>query len=58
MLLSCVATAFGPIATLSIPIAWLSAAVLFAWKYLIPCLLMLSIALPTLLTTVVLPSAL
>ncbi|SIT41591.1 hypothetical protein BN2476_300078 [Paraburkholderia piptadeniae] len=29
------ATAFGPIATLSVPSAWLSVAVEFAWKYLL-----------------------
>ena len=30
------ATAFGPIATLFVPSAWLSDAFEFAWKYLIP----------------------
>ncbi|KVL26142.1 Tash protein PEST motif family [Burkholderia territorii] len=52
------ATAFGPIATESVPSAWLSAAVEFAWKYLIPWLLMLSIAAPTLFAVVVVPFAL
>ena len=39
-------------------IAWLSGAVEFAWKYLMPCALMLSIAEPTLLLIVVEPSLL
>ncbi|KVN21521.1 Tash protein PEST motif family [Burkholderia pyrrocinia] len=52
------ATAFGPIATESAPSAWLSAAVEFAWKYLMPWLLMLSIAEPTLFAVVVVPFAL
>nr|WP_269765077.1 hypothetical protein [Burkholderia ubonensis] len=52
------ATAFGPIATESVPRAWLSGAVEFAWKYLMPWLLMLSIAEPTLLAVVVVPFAL
>ena len=50
--------AFGPIATLSRPSAWLSGAVEFAWKYLMPFALMLSIAEPTLLLIVVEPSLL
>ncbi|PQP07063.1 hypothetical protein C5615_38110 [Burkholderia cepacia] len=49
------ATAFGPIATESVPRARLSGAVEFAWKYLMPRLLMLSIAAPTLLAVVVVP---
>jgi len=53
-----VATAFGPIAMLSVPSAWLSGAVEFAWKYLMPWLLMLSIAEPTLLAVDVVPFAL
>ncbi|VWB62833.1 hypothetical protein [Burkholderia stagnalis] len=52
------ATAFGPIATELAPSAWLSGAVEFAWKYLMPWLLMLSIAAPTLLTVLVVPFAL
>ncbi|AHE33249.1 tash protein pest motif family [Burkholderia pseudomallei NAU20B-16] len=52
------ATAFGPIATLSAPSAWLSGFVLFAWKYLMPVELIASIAAPTLLTFDVVPSAL
>ncbi|KVN47986.1 Tash protein PEST motif family [Burkholderia territorii] len=52
------AIAFGPIATESVPSAWLSAAVEFAWKYLMPWLLMLSIAEPTLLAVDVVPFAL
>lgn len=52
------ATAFGPIATESVPSAWLSAAVDFAWKYLMPWLLILSITEPTLLAVDVVPSAL
>ena len=58
MLPSTFEIAFGPIATLSAPIAWLSGAVEFAWKYLMPCALMLSIAEPTLLLIVVEPSLL
>ncbi|KVD48487.1 Tash protein PEST motif family [Burkholderia ubonensis] len=52
------ATAFGPIATLFVPSARLSGAVELAWKYLIPWLLMSSIAAPTLLTVLVVPFAL
>ncbi len=52
------ATAFGPMATEFAPRAWLSGAVEFAWKYLMPWLLMLSIAEPTLLAVVVVPFAL
>ncbi len=52
------ATAFGPIATELLPSAWLSAAVEFAWKYLMPWLLMLSIVEPTLLAVDVVPFAL
>ncbi|MCA8435497.1 hypothetical protein LGN23_36605 [Burkholderia seminalis] len=52
------ATAFGPIATELVPNASLSGAVEFAWKYLMPWLLMLSIAEPTLLAVVVVPFAL
>ncbi|KVF91426.1 hypothetical protein WJ20_11915 [Burkholderia vietnamiensis] len=52
------AMAFGPIATESAPSAWLSAAVEFAWKYLMPWLLMLSIAEPTLFAVDVVPFAL
>jgi len=52
------AMAFGPIATESVPSAWLSAAVEFAWKYLMPWLLMLSIAEPTLPAVDVVPFAL
>ncbi|WP_269766050.1 hypothetical protein [Burkholderia ubonensis] len=52
------ATAFGPIATELVPSAWLSGAVEFAWKYLMPWLLMLLIAEPTLLAVVVVPFAL
>jgi hypothetical protein len=38
-------TAAGPMATLSVPVAWLSASVEVAWKYLMPApLLMLSMA--------------
>ncbi|CAB5169573.1 hypothetical protein IST439_06032 [Burkholderia cenocepacia] len=58
MLPSTLEIAFGPIATLSTPTAWLSGAVEFAWKYLMPCALMLSIAEPTLLLIVVDPSLL
>jgi hypothetical protein len=53
-----VATAFGPIATLFVPNAWLSGAVEFAWKYLMPWLLMLLIAEPTLFAVLVVPLAL
>ncbi len=56
--LSTLATAFGPIATLFWPVAWLSASVELAWKYLMPFALMLSIAEPTLLLVVVVPSVL
>jgi pilus assembly protein FimV len=56
--LSMLATAFGPIATLFWPVAWLSASVELAWKYLMPFSLMLSIAAPTLLLVVVVPSVL
>ncbi len=56
--LSTLATAFGPIATLFWPVAWLSAPVELAWKYLMPFALMLSIAEPTLLLVVVVPSVL
>lgn len=52
------ATAFGPIATLSRPNAWLSGAVLLAWKYLMPALLIALSAAPTLLTVDVVPLAL
>nr|WP_265096067.1 hypothetical protein [Burkholderia ambifaria] len=52
------AMAFGPIATESVPSAWLSVPVEFAWKYLMPWLLMLSIAEPTLLAVDVVPFAL
>jgi len=52
------ATALGPIATESVPSAWLSGAVEVVWKYLMPWLLMLSIAAPTLLTVLVVPFAL
>ncbi|KVD72336.1 Tash protein PEST motif family [Burkholderia ubonensis] len=52
------ATAFGPIATESVPRALLSSAVEFAWKYLMPWLLMLLIAEPTLFAVVVVPFAL
>ncbi|KVD48486.1 Tash protein PEST motif family [Burkholderia ubonensis] len=52
------ATALGPIATLFVPSARLSGAVELAWKYLIPWLLMSSIAAPTLLTVLVVPFAL
>jgi len=49
------ATAFGPIATESVPRAELSGAAEFAWKYLMPWLLMLSIAAPTLFAVDVVP---
>ncbi|KVP93623.1 Tash protein PEST motif family [Burkholderia ubonensis] len=52
------ATAFGPIATESVPRALLSGAVEFAWKYLMPWLLILLIAEPTLFAVVVVPFAL
>ncbi|RQQ41310.1 hypothetical protein DF121_35345 [Burkholderia stagnalis] len=45
-------------ATESVPRALLSAAVEFAWKYLMPWLLMLLIAEPTLFAVVVVPFAL
>ncbi|MDN7521274.1 hypothetical protein [Burkholderia sp. AU45251] len=47
-----------PMATASVPVAVLSAPVEFAWKYLMPWLLMLLIAEPTLLAVVVVPFAL
>ena len=47
-----------PIATASAPVAMLSAPVEFAWKYLMPWLLMLSMAEPTLFAVVVVPFAL
>ncbi|SEU44928.1 hypothetical protein SAMN03159335_07198, partial [Burkholderia cepacia] len=47
-----------PMATASVPVAVLSAPVEFAWKYLMPWLLMLSIAEPTLLAVDVVPFAL
>ena len=43
-----VATACGPIATESVPVAWLSARVELAWKYLMPDVLMAASAEPTL----------
>ncbi|KWA85269.1 hypothetical protein WK57_19215 [Burkholderia ubonensis] len=52
------AVALGPIATESVPVATLSAAVEFAWKYLMPWLLRLSIAEPTSLAVAVVPFAL
>ena len=52
------ATAPVPMATASVPVAVLSAPVEFAWKYLMPWLLMLLIAEPTLLAVVVVPFAL
>jgi len=52
------ATALGPIATASVPVAFESAPVELAWKYLMPWLLMLSIAEPTLLAVAVVPFAL
>ncbi|VWB94462.1 Tash protein PEST motif family protein [Burkholderia lata] len=56
--LSVLATAPVPMATASAPVAVLSAPVEFAWKYLMPWLLMLSIAEPTLLAVDVVPFAL
>ncbi len=54
--LSMLATAFGPIATLSTPVAIESLpAAALVWKYLMPVELMLSSALPTLLTVEVVP---
>ncbi|MFG6896646.1 hypothetical protein ACGYTX_31765, partial [Burkholderia pseudomallei] len=47
-----------PIATASAPVATLSGPVEFAWKYLMPFALMLSIAEPTLVLAVVVPFAL
>ncbi|AIY43375.1 hypothetical protein LT85_4217 [Collimonas arenae] len=47
-----------PIAIAFVPVATLSGPVELEWKYLIPWLLMLSIAAPTLLTAVVVPLAL
>ncbi len=52
------ATALLPMATASVPVAVLSGPVEFAWKYLMPLSLMLSIAEPTLLAVDVVPSAL
>ncbi|VWC79805.1 Tash protein PEST motif family protein [Burkholderia lata] len=52
------ATAPLPMATASVPVAVLSAPVEFAWKYLMPWLLMLLIAAPTLLAVDVVPFAL
>lgn len=58
--LSMFATAFGPIATLSTPVATESAepAAVLVWKYLMPVELMLSSALPMLSTVAVVPFAL
>ncbi len=56
--LSMFAMAFGPIATLSTPVAIESAPVELVWKYLMPFELMLSSASPTLLTFAVVPLAL
>jgi pilus assembly protein FimV len=56
--LSVAATAPIPIATASVPVAMLSAPVEFAWKYLMPWLLMLSMSVPTLFAVVVVPFAL
>jgi hypothetical protein len=58
MALVALATALVPIATASVPVAVLSAPVEFAWKYLMPWLLMLLIAEPTLVAVVVVPFAL
>nr|WP_321794007.1 hypothetical protein [Burkholderia pyrrocinia] len=58
MALVAVAEAALPMATASVPVATLSAPVEFAWKYLMPWLLMLSIAEPTLLAVDVVPFAL
>ena len=52
------ATAPVPMATASVPVAVLSAPVEFAWKYLMPWLLMLLIAEPTLFAVDVVPFAL
>ncbi|ONW20903.1 hypothetical protein A8E94_04475 [Burkholderia cenocepacia] len=52
------ATAPEPMATASAPVAVLSAPLEFAWKYLMPWLLMLLIAEPTLLAVEVIPFAL
>ncbi|CAB3773987.1 Tash protein PEST motif family protein [Burkholderia paludis] len=52
------ATAPLPMATASVPVAVLSAPVEFAWKYLMPWLLMLLIAEPTLVAVDVVPFAL
>ncbi|MDI9705460.1 hypothetical protein QM277_19585, partial [Acinetobacter baumannii] len=52
------ATAPEPMATASVPVAVLSAPDEFAWKYLMPWLLMLLIAEPTLLAVDVVPFAL
>ena len=56
--LSVLATAPEPMATASAPVAVLSAPVEFAWKYLMPWLLILLIAEPTLLAVEVVPFAL
>lgn len=56
--LSLLATALGPMATLFRPVAMLSGSVELAWKYLVPLVLMLLRASPTLLLVVVVPSAL
>ncbi|VWB06032.1 Tash protein PEST motif family protein [Burkholderia lata] len=58
MALLALATAPVPMATASVPVAVLSAPVEFAWKYLMPWLLMLLIAEPTLLAVDVVPFAL
>ncbi|WDD91486.1 hypothetical protein Bsp3421_001410 [Burkholderia sp. FERM BP-3421] len=47
-----------PMATASVPVAMLSGPVELAWKYLMPWLLMLLMADPTLLLVVVVPLAL
>jgi hypothetical protein len=52
------ATAPVPMATASVPLAIESTPVELAWKYLMPWLLMLSIAAPTLFTVLVVPLAL
>ncbi|KWH26081.1 hypothetical protein WL99_22230 [Burkholderia cepacia] len=56
--LAVLATAPEPMATASAPVAVLSDPVEFAWKYLMPWLLMLSIAEPTLFAVDVVPFAL
>ncbi|VWC50936.1 Tash protein PEST motif family protein [Burkholderia lata] len=58
MALLALPTAPVPMATASVPVAVLSAPVEFAWKYLMPWLLMLLIAEPTLLAVDVVPFAL